>query len=302
MPLLSPPAVAGATSPIDATGLATRSAVTPLGRIGVLFITVAVAFGASTIAPSTGITSIASAMPNAAMTLAGILSAIFAGALVSGLAGFAFSAVAGALLLRLIEPAETVSLLLICSVGAQLISMANLWGSIKWREVWPLVAAGLAGIPIGTYVLQALPAATFAAVFGVFLVGYSALMLVRPVLSIRCHSRIPTFVCGFVGGVTGGAIAFPGAVPTIWCCMQGLPKDRQRGLIQPFILIMQVATIAYFSGVGIMASETLLVSLVCAPVVLAGTWLGLCLYRRFSDAEFRQLVLVLLLISGAMLL
>jgi hypothetical protein len=64
--------------------------------------------------------------------------------------------------------------------------------------------------------------------------------------------------------VTGGAIAFPGAVPTIWCCLQGLPKERQRGLIQPFILIMQVATIAYFSGVGIMTSETLMVSLVTA--------------------------------------
>jgi uncharacterized protein len=292
MPLLFPPAVVGPERPLDATG----------ARIGILFVTVAVAFSASTIAPSAGITSIAAAMPNAAMTLAGILSAIFAGALVSGLAGFAFSAVAGALLLRLIEPAETVSLLLICSVGAQLVAMSDLWASIKWREVLPLVAAGFAGIPIGTHVLQVLPAATFAAAFGVFLVGYSALMLVRPVLAIRCRSRIPTLLSGFVGGVTGGAIAFPGAMPTIWCCMQGLPKDRQRGLIQPFILIMQVATIAYFSGVGIMASETLLVSLVCAPVVLAGTWLGLFLYRRFSDAEFRQLVLVVLLICGAILL
>jgi hypothetical protein len=64
---------------------------------------------APTIAPSGGIASIAAALPDAALTLAGIAAAIFAGALVSGLAGFAFSAVAGALLLRLIEPAETVS-------------------------------------------------------------------------------------------------------------------------------------------------------------------------------------------------
>jgi uncharacterized membrane protein YfcA len=302
MPLLSPPAVVESTSPIEATGVATRSAGTLLGRVGVMCLTLAVAFGASTIAPSTDITSIAAAMPSAATTFAGILSAIFAGAVVSGLAGFAFSAVAGTLLLRLIEPAETVSLLLVCSLGAQLVSMANLRGSINWREVLPLVAAGLAGIPIGTYVLQVLPAATFAVAFGIFLVGYGAFMLVRPVLPIRCESRMPTLLSGFAGGVTGGAIAFPGALPTIWCCMQGLPKDRQRGLIQPFILIMQVATIAYFSGVGILSVETLLVSLVCAPVVLAGTWLGLRLYRSFSDAEFRQLVLVVLLICGAMLL
>ncbi len=292
----------GAASPTDDSGIATKCGGTWLGRIGVLCVTLGVAYGASTISPSSGITSIAASLPDAATTLAGILSAIFAGALVSGLAGFAFSAVAGALLLRLIEPAETVSLLLVCSLGAQLVSMANLRKSIDWRQVLPLVAAGLAGIPIGTHVLQVLPAATFAAAFGVFLVGYGAWMLVRPALTIRCGSRIPTLLSGFAGGVTGGAIAFPGALPTIWCCLQGVPKERQRGLIQPYILIMQVATIAYFSGVGIMTSETLLVSLVCAPVVLAGTWLGLCLYRRFSDAEFRQLVLVVLLTCGAMLL
>ena len=302
MPLPSSLAITGKTSRVDQAGVAAQAAGTPLARIVAVCVTFGVAFGASTISPATGITSMASAMPDAATTLVGILAAIFAGAFVSGLAGFAFSAVAGALLLRLIEPAETVSLLLVCSLGAQLVSMANLWRSINWREVLPLVAAGLAGIPIGTYVLMVLPAATFAAAFGIFLVGYSAVMLVRPVLAIRCRSHIPTLLSGFLGGVTGGAIAFPGAMPTIWCNMQGLAKERQRGLIQPFILIMQVATIAYFSGAGIMTSETLLVSLVCAPVVLVGTWLGLRVYHRFSDAEFRQLVLVVLLVCGAILL
>jgi uncharacterized membrane protein YfcA len=306
MSWLSLPAADGLLRPNDPAGTSPRSIVAQLGRIGLVCIMVAVAVGAGMFSPSIGasghMTSIAEAMPDAAVTLVGVLSAIFAGALVSGLAGFAFSAVAGTLLLRLIEPAETVSLLLVCSLGAQLVSMANLRGSIAWREVLPLVAAGLAGIPVGTYVLQVLPASMFAAAFGIFLVGYSAVMLVRPALSIRCRSRIPALLSGFAGGITGGAIAFPGAIPTIWCTIQDLSKDSQRALVQPFIVIMQIATIAYFSGIGILTAEALLVSLVCAPAVLAGTWLGLWLYRRFSDAEFRRLVFVVLLICGAMLL
>ena len=51
-----------------------------------------------------------------------------------------------------------------------------------------------------------------------------------------------------------------------------------------------------------MTSETLLVSLVCAPAILVGSWLGLYLYQRCSDGQFRQLVLVILLICGAILL
>ena len=302
MTSLSPSVIDGAAGIVADAAIATRPAGAWLGRIGVMAVTLIVAFFASTIDPPGGMTSIASALPDAAVTLTGVLCAVFAGALVSGLAGFAFSAVAGALLLRLLTPAETVSLLLVSSLGAQLISTASLRGSIAWREVLPLVAAGLLGIPIGGALLLMLPATMFVTAFGIFLVGYSAFMLVRPGRTIHCRSRIPTLISGFIGGVTGGAIAFPGAVPTIWCCMQGMAKTEQRALTQPFILIMQVATIGYFSGIGLMTSETLLVSLVCAPVVLAGTWLGLCLYRRCSDAEFRQLVLVVLLICGAMLL
>ena len=50
--------------------------------------------------------------------------AVFAGAFVSGLAGFAFSAVAGAILLRIFQPLEAVPLMMACSVGVQ---AANLW-------------------------------------------------------------------------------------------------------------------------------------------------------------------------------
>jgi uncharacterized membrane protein YfcA len=46
-------------------------------------------------------------------------AAIFAGAFVSGLAGFAFSAVAGAILLHVFQPLEAVPLMMACSVGMQ---------------------------------------------------------------------------------------------------------------------------------------------------------------------------------------
>lgn len=31
----------------------------------------------------------------------------------------------------------------------------------------------------------------------------------------------------------------PGALPAIWCDVRGIAKERQRGLVQPFILGMQ---------------------------------------------------------------
>src|SRR5258707_2201419 len=46
-------------------------------------------------------------------------SAVFAGAFVSSLAGFAFSAVAGGILLHVLPPIEALPLMMACRVGGQ---------------------------------------------------------------------------------------------------------------------------------------------------------------------------------------
>ena len=69
-------------------------------------------------------------------------AAAFSGALVSGLAGFAFSAVAGAILLHVLPPMEAVPLMMACSVGVQ---AANLWAlrrNIQWKGSLFLVIGG----------------------------------------------------------------------------------------------------------------------------------------------------------------
>ena len=231
-----------------------------------------------------------------------VIVSVLSGAVVSGLAGFAFSPVAAALLAHWVAPITFVPLLLACSITTQLFSIAKLRRTIEWRRCAPFVLGGLAGIPLGAAVLRDTDPHLFAVWFGVFLVVYGAFMLLNPGLAIRRGNHLVDTACGVVGGITAGAIAFPGAAPTIWCGLRGLPKDVQRGIVQPFILAIQVATLVYFSRVGFLTSATIASYLVCAPVVLFGTWLGLSLFDRINDAGFRRVVLIFLAVSGASLL
>lgn len=223
---------------------------------------------------------------------------IFAGALAAGLAGFAFSAVTGAVLFHLLAPIDAVPLLLACSITTQVFSISKLWRTMQWRQCLPYLLGGFAGIPIGAELLKGINPHTFAAGFGIFLICYSLYMLLRPHVVFRGGGRYARVAAGFAGGITGGATAFPGAIPTIWCSVQGLSKLEQRGIVQPFILLMQIATLVYFSKIGILASGTLTTYLWCVPAVAVGTWLGLQLFHRIDDKRFRQIVLVFLLISG----
>src|SRR3974390_90475 len=187
-------------------------------------------------------------------SLAVKLLSVFVGALAAGLAGFAFSAVAGAILLHWVQPTTAVPLLLACSITTQFLSITQLWRTMEWRQCIPFLIGGIIGIPVGTALLEDLDAHTFASVFGIFLVCYGAYMLLKTTVVIRRSSRLVDVAIGFAGGITGGSIAFPGAIPTIWCNIRGLAKNEQRGIVQPFILLMQIATLIYFSKLAIIAS------------------------------------------------
>jgi len=202
----------------------------------------------------------------------------------------------------LAAPIDAVPLLLVCSITTQLFSISKLWHTMQWRQCLPYLVGGFAGIPIGAELLRSFDARLFAAGFGFFLICYSLYMLLRPQAVLRSGGRFVEIAAGFAGGITGGATAFPGAIPTVWCSLRGLSKLEQRGVVQPFILLMQIATLVYFSKLGILASATLTTYLWCVPAVVLGTWLGLQLFNRIDDKRFRQVVLLFLLVSGATLL
>ena len=236
------------------------------------------------------------------LTLIVSVLSTFAGSLAAGLAGFAFSAISGAILFHWIAPVEAVPLLLVCSITTQLFSVTKLWRTMQWRKCVPYLTGGVIGIPVGAKMLTGLDARTFAAGSGAFLIAYSVYSLLRPQIAFRSGGRLAELIAGLAGGITGGATAFPGAFPTIWCNLRGLSKLEQRGIVQPFILLMQIATLAYFSKLDVLASATWTSYLWCLPAVIGGTWLGLQLFDRIDDTKFRRLVLFFLLVSGITLM
>jgi uncharacterized protein len=233
-----------------------------------------------------------------------IALAVFAGAVVSGFCGFAFSAVAGAVLLHVMPPAEAVPLMMVCSVLVQGTSLISLRRHVQWRASAALVAGGLLGLPPALYVLLHADPAAFRIGFGIFLAAYAGYMLVRPAVRMIRDATGAHYeaMVGLAGGLVGGVTAMPGAVPTMWCDLRGLAKDRQRALVQPYITVMQVAALAFLAARGGLSDTLLREVLYSLAPLAAGTLLGLALFGRVNDAQFRRALLFVLLLSGMLYL
>jgi uncharacterized membrane protein YfcA len=230
-----------------------------------------------------------------------VLLAIFFASALSSVAGFAFSAICGAILFHLMtDQVRIVETMIICSIAIQVLSVWTLRSAIDWRVLPAFVAGGLLGLPIGVWLLLHLSQQAYVRGMGVALVLYGAYMLFRrPVHLRRDFGTLGDAAAGVIGGVTGGLAGFPGALVTIWCGVKGWDKRRQRGVYQPFILIVQVAGLI---AIHLMRSpgSTGLDPVVWAyvPAALLGTWCGLALFTRLTDRQFAIAVNLLLIVSG----
>jgi hypothetical protein len=159
------------------------------------------------------------------------LSAVFVASTLSSIAGFAFSAICGAMLFHLLtKPVQIVQIMLVCSIAIQALSVATLRNAIEWKSLARFLYGGLVGLPLGVYLLTHFASHVYLRCIGIFLIGYGLFMIVRQPPKTIISNVIGDYVAGFLGGVTGGFAAFPGAFVTIWCGLKGWPKDRQRGV------------------------------------------------------------------------
>jgi uncharacterized protein len=228
--------------------------------------------------------------------------AVFFGSFVSGLAGFAFSAVAGAILLHVLEPMEAVPLMMACSVGVQATNLWALRKSIQWRQSLVLMLGGLLGVPIAIWLLQNTDTKTFREGFGLMVACYAGYMLFRPSLTyLQQMNQSRNALVGFGGGLIGGLTAMPGAIPTIWCDMHGVPKSQQRALVQPFIAAMQIFALALLVIHQDLSSKVLVDLAMSIPALLAGSALGIFAFRKVNEQTFRRIILTVLLVSGVLL-
>jgi uncharacterized membrane protein YfcA len=226
--------------------------------------------------------------------------AVLASAAMSSIAGFAFSAICAVLLLPLIgEPVQAVTVMLLSSIAIQSLSVWTLRHVVDLRALLPFLLGGVLGLPGGVYLLLNVDAPAYARIMGVSLVLYGAFMLFRRPMTVR-GGPLRDAMAGALGGVTGGVAAFPGAFVTIWCGMQGWDKGRQRGIYQPFILVMQMLALAVVSAIAVDRPGPPIASLAWAfiPAALLGTCCGLAIFRRLSDIQFARAVNLLLIAAG----
>lgn len=222
-----------------------------------------------------------------------------AGGFVSGLAGFGTALMALGIWLYVVPPDVAVQLVLICSIIAQTSTLPSVWRSIDFKLVWPFLAGGIVGVPLGTALVAYADPRDFKLSVGILLLVFpAALYLQRRPMAFRIGGKAADTAIGFAGGVLGGLAGLSGPIPILWASVRGWGKDERRGLFQTFNWTILTAALCMQAGSGLIARQTMWLALLVLPATIGGAWLGARAYHVLSDGNFRDVVLGLLFLSG----
>lgn len=237
------------------------------------------------------------------MTLLFLAAAGLSGGFVNGLAGFGTSLFALGWLLQVMPPREAVAIALVCSVVTGVPGIWAVRRSIGFRRLSIFLVPALCGVPLGFAALSLIDAWMLSLIVGMFLLAYGGYFAFRRNLPELSGSWVPLEAgIGFCGGVLGAMAGLSGALPSMWLAMRPWPKGVQRGILQPFnMVILSVATamLALDGGFDATVLRNLALTL---PASAIGAAIGLWLFRKLSDHGYRRLLIGLMLVSGLILL
>jgi uncharacterized protein len=231
------------------------------------------------------------------------LSGTFLAALVAGLGGVAFGIIAAAVWLYILTPLQTATLIIGLGLVVQGYSVWKLRHALDWRRLSPLIIGAAFGVPLGVFILAHADPHYLRHGVGVILIAFSLYGLLRPAITpIKSGALAGDLGAGVLNGVLGGATGLAGILVIIWCQLRGWTKDQQRAVFQPVGVATFAMSAAWLGGQGSISREVIWLFAVGLPVLLAGSWLGLRLYGRLDEAQFRKVVQILLLGSGVLML
>jgi uncharacterized membrane protein YfcA len=236
------------------------------------------------------------------MDLALFFLATLLGAVVAGIAGFAFGLIASAIWLHIIPPVQSAPLI---AAFAILIQGATLWKlrhAVKISRLLPFIAGGAVGIPLGAAALKWTSPAQMQAFIGAALIVFSLYSLARPTLPAVKGGGLADCIVGLLSGAFSGSTGLAGIPVIVWASLRRWSKDDQRAVFQPVVVAVFVMTLMWFGSFGVITPETLRLFWIGVPALAIGSWLGLKLYGRLDEGTFRVVVLVLLFVSGIALL
>lgn len=256
----------------------------------------------------------------------GILNAVvaslvlFVGSVSLGATGFGIGLVGTPGLLLVLEPQTAIVVLNTSATAVGIWIVLQARRDIPFREVLPIVIAGMLGVPFAVYILASINPT-------ILRITISALLIPLAIMSITNFDRIVSYsdlsitlnlfggrrlrvplmmllgvVLGFIVGALLPAFGVIGQLVMLFLLTRNWRRQSVRAAMAFFLLSLGMIAVIGYAFAGLYTAERLTLIAIVIPSGLLGLWLGFALLNRMNDRFFRYAIVSIIIITSLVML
>jgi uncharacterized membrane protein YfcA len=222
---------------------------------------------------------------------------MFVASLLQAILGSGSALVAVPLALLFLPKETVVSSMLVIFVALNAFLSVRIKEPISLRPVLLLFVASVLGMPLGVWILRALP-------LGAMQVFVGCLVIVFTFLLQWGRLRLPqstflTALAGFFSGLLDTSTTMASPPVLILLAAQGLSKDQFRRTLVSFFLFADLLAALTLVLSGVMTLPRISYGVAAIPFVFLAGYVGDRISARVPERPFRVLVVAVLFLAGA---
>ncbi|MYE54251.1 MAG: sulfite exporter TauE/SafE family protein [Chloroflexi bacterium] len=230
-----------------------------------------------------------------------VAAIVLGGALVFCTVGFGIVVASFPLLFLLLDPQTAV--VVVNTVSLLMFSLV-IWQTrqhIPARQVLPIAAAGIVGVPVGIFILKDADTAFLRISIAGLIIALTLLAAFNTRWALP--KSTPVGLCaGFVVSVLLNAFGVGGALMVLAWMSHRMTSHALRGSLSLYFLAVEGAGVIGYGAAGLLTQERLLLIGVAALPVVMGWGLALLILRRINEVMFRRLVVGAIITTSMMVL
>ncbi|WP_353189265.1 sulfite exporter TauE/SafE family protein [Pandoraea pnomenusa] len=224
-----------------------------------------------------------------------------AAGVVSGVVGTGSSMMLLPVLVYTYGPKQAVPIMAVAAIVGNVSKVLAWWRDIDWRAVLAYSLPGAPAAALGARTLWSLPGTVVDIALGLFFV---AMVPVRHYLRRR-QWRLSAWQLAGVGAVVGfltGIVLSTGPLSVPAFAAYGLSGGAFLGAESASSVLIYVAKVLMFSGLGALPPESWANGLIVGMTLMFGTFLGKRFVLGLAPGVFQRLLDAMLVISGGVML
>jgi len=222
---------------------------------------------------------------------------VFLAGAVQGLMGLGFSLVTVPILVVFLAPRIAVPVVLILSTVINVLLYREVRGQADLKRMLPLVIAGVASLPVGTYLLVSLDAGMLKIIIGALISCFALALLAGWQRPVR-REVTGLVAAGLASGILNGVTSTSGPPVIFFLANQGMPREAFRASLITYFMFLNLATVPVYLAGGLLTREVLAESVILLPGMVAGGLAGSRLTSRVPEAAFRKAALSIVFVAG----